>query len=392
VLSYPFPRPDALSPPIEFAALRKSAPLARVAMPSGGEAWLASTYASISSIMTDHHRFSRQLTTSSAAPRYTTVLPQKNTLMTLDPPTHSRLRKIVAPAFSARRIAELSPHVQKCAESLLISIREAGPIGDLVKDYATPLSTTVMCDMLGVPFEDREKFWPWADAALMNSISDPAQLEVVGWRQLRNYLAPFLAARRSNPRDDLLTRLADAQASGELTWEETLQLAATIVITGHKTTISRIASSLMFLLVHCDIMRLLVSRPGGIATAVEELLRLIPAGDGSFMNIAREDVRLPAGTIAAGDAVLTPVTAANHDPARFHDPGRFILGRPVTHSSFGFGIHRCLGAALATMELNVALAAFCRVLPAATLATDRSSLRSNPRVSVRPLEELPITW
>lgn len=389
--SYPFVRNDPLSPPSEFADLRCSAPLSRVKMPSGEMAWLATRYIDIVQIMTDHNKFSRKLTTDPEAPCYTGVRPQPDTLATTDPPDHTRLRRVVTPFFSSGAVARLSPRIQAMAEELLDRMLSGEASGDLVKEYVAPLSTWAMCEIVGIPFEDRTAVQPWAEAALMNASRKEAENEGLGWQGLRDYVDPFIRERTLRPKEDLLTSIAAALSAGDITRGEAYQLAVTIIITGHQTTISRTSAALLYLLLNAEIRHQFVTEHNG-ASLIEEILRILPAGDGSFMHIAREDVQLPSGIIRKGEAVLAPVTAANHDPAVFEDSAGFAPGRSAPHVTFGVGVHRCLGASLARTQIAIALATFCRVLPDAVLAVPVDLIMSSPSVSILPLNALPVQW
>jgi cytochrome P450 len=371
--------------------LRRSEPLSRVKMPSGEWAWLATRYIDIVQIMTDHNNFSRELTTTLEAPCYTGVRPQPDTLATTDPPDHTRLRRVVTPFFSSGAVARLGPRIQAMAEELLDRMLSSGSGGDLVKEYVAPLSTWAMCEIVGIPFEDRTSVQPWAEAALMNASCEEADNEELGWQGLRDYVDPFIRERTLRPKGDLLTSIAAALSAGDITRGEAYQLAVTIIITGHQTTISRTSAALLYLLLNPEIRRQFVAEQSSVLL-VDEILRILPAGDGSFMHIAREDVQLASGMIRKGEAVLAPVTAANHDPAVFENAAKFAAGRSTAHVTFGVGVHRCLGAALARTQVAIALATFSRLMPDAALAVPVDSIMSSASVSILPLEKLPVRW
>lgn len=303
--------------------------------------------------------------------------------MTLDPPSHTRLREILSPLVSRGNMAKHGPILASRAEELLIEMISIGPVADIVRDYVEPPATEIMCRMLAIPAEDSGQFRSWSDAALMSPTSDTLHRDEIGWAHLREYVRPFLKFRQRKSANDLLTVIASAQSPDKVTEFEALLLVATVIITGHDTTISGMSSCLLHLSLHTEITRSVAARPDSVR-AVEELVRLIPAGDGSFTSIAWVDVTLPSGIISAGKAVLTPVTAANHDAARFPQPEKFVLRRPES-STFGFGLHRCLGTALATLELQISAQVYCNLLPDACLAVERSELADETqRLSASP--------
>ncbi|MBQ0926171.1 cytochrome P450 [Saccharopolyspora endophytica] len=361
--TYPFNVAEALDLDPLYAQLRAQEPLSRVKLPYGEEAWLATRYEDVKVVLGDL-RFSRAETMERDEPR---LRPRQQVggILSMDPPDHTRLRRLVAKAFTQRRVEKLRPRTQDIADGLVGSMIERGGPVDVVEAFALPLPITVICELLGVPFEDREDFRVWSDAFLSTSKLTAEQVTDYTDRMM-DYIAGLIAQRRAEPADDLITGLIAARDEHDkLSEDEMVRLAAGILVAGHETTASQIPNFLHVLLTHPEQLRRLRADLDLIPSAVEELLRFVPLGVGAgFARYATEDVELGGVLVRAGEPVLSSIGSANRDEAVFDDPETVDLARAeASHVGFGHGPHHCLGAQLARMELQVALRTLLTRLP-----------------------------
>jgi cytochrome P450 len=393
VRSYPFGPPDALRIHPYYEHLREQEPVSRVRLPYGGQAWLAVRYADVRTVMGDP-RFSRAAALTRDEPRLgPTPLPAG--ILTMDPPEHSRLRRLVAKAFTVRRTEQLRGRAQEITDGLLDAMIAAGPPADLVPALARPLPVAVICELLGVPFADRGDFELWSRALLTLDAPDSDQIRAY-LRSLRDYMAGLVEQRRQAPTDDLIGALVLARDEQDrLSEEELVSLCIGLLAAGHETTANQIGNFVVVLLTNPDQLHLLRDRPDLLPSAVEELLRYVPmAPSAAVPRWATEDVELSDGTIVrAGEAVLPARTVANRDPAVFADPERVDITRsPNPHLGFGHGVHHCLGAQLARVELQVALGALLARCPDLRLAVAAAELAWRPGMAIRGPLALPVTW
>jgi cytochrome P450 len=364
--SFPFGRPSPTSPPIEYAQLRAEAPVSRVTTPWGSPAWLVTRYEDVRLVLSDL-RFS---------PRFTgfgDVASAGDDSLLQDPPGHTRLRGLVSRGFTPRRVEELRPRIAEIATTVLDEIEEQGPPADLMNAFAFRLSITVICELLGVPVADREDFRGWADAFFALSTADADQIPQAG-ANLHAYATQLVAAKRSAPGDDLLSALIavrDDDAS-RLSEAELVTMAVTLLVAGYVATANAIGLGLVAVLEHGQLGSV-GSDPARVAAVVEEILR--HQSFGGAARVANADVELSGSLIREGDMVLASVASANRDGSRFAEPDRFDPRRGETqHLAFGYGIHHCLGAALARAELQVAFALLAKRLPQLRLVRSPSEL------------------
>jgi cytochrome P450 len=392
VRAYPFGPPDRLELDPGYAEVRAGAALCPVRLPYGEPAWLVVGYDDVRAVHGDP-RFSRAAKAVHDEPR---VFPDKvdGGIMDLDPPEHTRLRRLVAKAFTVSRVDRLRPRAEAVAAGLLDTMAAAGPPADLVAGFAVPLPATLICALLGVPYADQERFRDWAGAFISTtSLSPEARAERLA--ELAGYIAALLAARRAEPADDLLSGLVAAQdGDDQLSEAELVQLAIMLLAAGYETTATEITNFTYLLLTQREHWELLRGRPELVPTAVEELLRYSPLTAATILaRWATEDVPLRVGTVPAGAPVLASSEAGDRDPTVFTDPDRLDLTRtPNPHLAFGHGPHHCLGANLARMELQVALGALVRRFPGLELAVRSDELEWKTGLVVRGPVALPVRW
>ncbi|MGW9436418.1 cytochrome P450 [Streptomyces sp. NPDC055607] len=388
-LDYPFNEPEGLGLAEAYAEALERPGLLRVRMAYGEPAWLATRYADARLVLGDR-RFSRAEAVKHDEPRQSEAQ-QDSGILGMDPPGHTRLRTLVAKAFTVHQVEKLRPQVRELAHGFLDDMEAAGPPADLVESYALPIPVAVICRMLGVPEEDRPKFRVWSDAALSTSSLTAEEF----WRsreELRAYMAALIEDHRARPRPDLMTGLIEARDTGDrLTELELVDLCVGILVAGHETTASQIPNFVHALLDHPEQLALLRERPDLIKGAVEELLRFVPLGSGAaFPRYATEDVEVGGTLVRAGEPVLVAIGAANRDALKFTGPGRLDVTRTgVQHLGFGHGVHHCLGAPLARLELQEAVLALLTRFPGLHLAGD---VRWKDRMLVRGPREMPVGW
>jgi cytochrome P450 len=312
-----------------------------------------------------------------------------------DPPGHTRLRRLVSKAFTARRVEGLRPRVQEITDTLLDRITPRGR-AELVGEFALPLPITVIGELLGVPAADRDRFRTWTDDMLDRPFDARTDLAgvVAAREQMHGYLRELVAAKRRHPSDDLLTDLIAATDEGEhLDEQELLAMTFLLLIAGYVTTVSLIGNGTLALLRAPDQLDRLRTDPSLVPQAVEELLRFDGPVNPGLSRFALEDLEIGGVRIRRGDVVLLATAAADRDPDRFPDPDRLDVGSADPgHLAFGHGIHYCLGAPLARLEGQVAFAALLERLPDLALATAEDELRWTGGGVLRGLRELPVTF
>jgi cytochrome P450 len=314
-----------------------------------------------------------------------------------DPPDHTRLRSLVSKAFTPRVVEGLRPRIQQIVGELLDRAEDHRAM-DVIEEFAYPIPVIVICEMLGVPVEDHERFRGWSldlarglDATMLAPGSDVAQRAAASRRSLSDYFRELIAERRDSPRGDLLSALIAAEEAGDkLSEHELLATCILLLVAGHETTVNLLGNGTLALLRHPDQLRLLRENPGLIGTAVEELLRY----DGPVQRTARvpsADAVIDGHKIEAGEMVMPIIGAADRDPAQFPDPDRLDITRADNrHIAFGWGIHFCLGAPLARLEGQIAINTMLRRFPKLALATDRPEYRQS--LTLRGLKSLPVAF
>ena len=394
-LNYPFHRPSAVQMPPVYEELRQSCPVAHVKLPSGDEGYVVTRYDDVRTVLSDG-RFSRAATTEPGAPQLSSTPPLAGGLFTMDPPEHTRLRKLVSREFTARRVQNLRPRIQELTDGLLDAMERQSPPVDLNTELAFPLPVMVICELLGVPFEDRDRFRGWSDAFV--SLTSHTPEETAAQRSsMIEYLSALVQRKREEPTDDLVGALVSARdEDGKLSEHELITMIITLLVAGHETTVSMIGTCVLTLLRHPEHLAALREHPEHLDHAVEELLRINPIGDGGPLRITLEDVELGGRLIPKGSAVLAAICSANQDADHFTEgaTGMFDPARPSAtgHMAFGHGPHFCIGSALARAELQIVIGSLLRRFPALRLAEDVSELRMTTGMMVHGLTRLPVTW
>jgi cytochrome P450 len=388
-IAYPFNHHEGLELSEAYEEARHRPGLLRVRLQYGEPAWLATRYADARLVLGDR-RFSRAEALNRDTPRQGEGS-MEGGILSMDPPDHTRLRTLVAKAFTVHQVEKLRPYVKELTHQLLDELEAAGPPADLVDRYALPIPVAVICQLLGVPEEDRPKFRAWSDAALSTSSLTAAEWER-SRDELRAYMAGLVQEHREAPRDDIMTSLIEAQDEGDrLSDLELVDLCVAILVAGHETTATQIPNFMMALLDHPGELHRLREEPELLKGSVEELMRFVPLGMGaSGARYATEDIEVSGTLVRAGEPVLVAIGSANHDALRFDEPGRLNVARPATqHLGFGHGVHHCLGASLARLELQEALGALIGRFPGLHLAGD---VVWKDQMLVRGPRVMPVGW
>ncbi|MDW5322455.1 cytochrome P450 [Plantactinospora sp. KLBMP9567] len=411
-----------------FAALRTAAPVHRLTLPDGANVWLVTRYADVRAGLADS-RLSLDKANSTDGWKGFSLPPALDAnLLNMDPPDHTRIRRLVRHAFGPQRIARLRPKIEAAAERLLDRITPAGR-ADLVAEYAGPLPVTVISDLLGVPEADRAALRGWTDVMLAPP-TDDARSAGRAVLAIQDLLVRLIADKRRNPGDDLLTAMiaardtgaddaargVDGAASGapdgpgptagggaagagrhsgadRLSEDELTSLAFLVLFAGYENSVHVIGTGLLALLRNPEQLALVRAGAEPSPAAVEELLRYEPPGTVALRRFAVTDLTIGGVTIPAGATVLLCVAAANRDPERFADPDALDLERPDNaHLTLGHGIHYCVGAPLARLEAQIAIGAVLQRFPKLALAVDPAELAWRPSFRTRGLSSLPVTF
>jgi len=360
--------------------------------------WVLTRYEDVAAVLRDP-RFIKEPLAALVAARFGAEVPRGVGLSMLDrdPPDHTRLRSLVSKAFTPRVVEGLRPRIQKIVDGLIAGAEAAGSM-DLIEEFAYPIPVNVICEMLGVPVDDHERFKGWSlDIARgLDSIWLPPDSEIprrsaAARHAISDYFRELIGQRRTTPRGDLLSALIAAEEAGDkLNEEELLATCILILIAGHETTVNLIGNGVLALLRHPAELHRLRATPRLITTAVEELLRY----DGPVQRTARvasDDATIGGHTIHKGEMVMPFIGAADRDPAQFPEPDRLDLSRADNrHIAFGWGIHFCLGAPLARVEGQIAIETLVRRLPRLELVTE--AIEYLQSLTLRGLKELPVKF
>ncbi|MFI1737306.1 cytochrome P450 [Streptomyces sioyaensis] len=382
-----------------YAALREAGPVHRITGADGSPAWLVTRYDDVRSALADPRLSLDRRHAGPGGYRGFALPPALDAnLLNMDPPDHTRVRRLVVKAFTPGRVETLRAPVRRVAEELLDAMAERGR-ADLIADYAGPLPITVICDLLGIPQRDRRDFLAWSDALITPDPSRPEGMKQAIGAMLEFYTG-LIAAKRAEPGDDLLSDLIavrdDAPAadgSDRLTEDELTSLAFLILFAGYENTVHLIGNAVLALLDHPDVLRQLQQNPAELPAAVEEFLRYDGPGPLAIRRFPKQDVEIGGVRIPAGESVLLSIASANRDPARFPAPDALDRGRDLSgHLAMGHGIHYCLGAPLARMEAVTALEALLGRFPELRLDVPRGELRHRRTLRSRGLISLPVAW
>ena len=377
-------------PPAELVEARAHGPISGYRFPDGRTGWLVTGYELVRSILADPRFSSRKEllthpTIDYSGFEFPTAAPGEFLLM--DDPLHSRYRKPLVRRFTARRMRMLTERIEQITAERLDAMEAAGPPSDLVTAFAKPIPAIMICELLGVPYQERNLFQSQVESFMDGEASDEEQ--VTAYTEVQAYLAALVTAKRANPTDDVLSELTDT----DLTDEELQGMALLLLAAGFDTTANTLALGTFALLSFPDQLAALRADPSLADSTVEELLRYLSVAK-TFMRTALEDVELGGQVIEAGTPVILSYNTANRDPEHFADPHRLDVTRQHSgHLAFGHGPHLCLGQQLARVEMRVALPALFERFPSLRLAVPAEDVVTRPEsADIFGVKSLPVTW
>lgn len=373
-----------------YTRVREEAPVSYVLLPDGQYAWMITKYDDALAALKDQ-RFIKDFTKLTGNNMEHSSVFSQNMLFA-DMPDHKRLRGLVSKAFTPQMIAGMRDRIQEITDELLDHIADKDKI-DLIDVFAFPLPIIVICEMLGIPTEDRDKFRIWSNSMIEGSNGEFAQNMEQHMKDFVAYLGKRFAIMRESPGEDLISKLLVSEEQGDqLTEQELYGVVSLLIIAGHETTVNLIGNSVMALLENPKQMALLKEQPELIHTAIEEVLRYNDPVEFSTSRWAGADLDFKGESIRKGDLVIVVLNSANHDPNQFKDPEIFDITRQKSrHLAFGKGIHACLGAPLARLEGEIAINSLLRRFPSMTLNEDKENLEWRAGMIVRGVKELPIS-
>jgi cytochrome P450 len=382
-------------PPSQITALREARPVSPMAFPDGHEGWLITGYEAVRQVMSDTRFSNRQDLGVIHVPYETPGMPAATEpspqvpglFISMDPPDHTRLRRKLTGAFTVKRMKQLEQQIIDVAEQQLDELAKLTPPVDLVREFALPVPSLVICELLGVPYEDRETFQ--ANSAKFMERDVTLEDKMAAFGAMFGYLAQLVTSKRADPADDILSDLARDE---DLTIEELSGMGFLLLLAGHETTANMLALGTFALLEHPDQLAELRSDPSLLPAAVEELMRYLSVAD-IFFRYATEDVELGGETIPAGSTVVVSLLAANRDPRKFENPDVLDVHREVRGQvAFGHGIHQCLGQQLARIEMRAGFEGLLRRFPALRLAIPAGEVKLRTNMHIYGVHELPVTW
>ncbi|MEV8361962.1 cytochrome P450 [Streptomyces niveus] len=393
---FPMTRSCPFAPPARYAELRENEPVSRASLKVNGKpAWLITRHEHVKQILGDS-RVSANL----KLPGYPLQVPVPEemlqavplTFLSMDPPDHTVQRRMLAPEFGLRRMRAMRPRVQEIVDERVDAMLAAGGPVDLVAALALPVPSLVICELLGVPYDDHGRFEHWAWQIMNHDISDEER--GAAHYELDKYVDELVTLKESEPGDDMISRLIELnRAEPAVEHSDIVSMARLMLVTGHETTANMIALGMLALLEHPDQLAAVRDEPALLPQAVEELLRLFSISDAGTARVAKEDIEIGGTVIRAGDGIMPLNNSANHDESVFPDPDTLDVRRSTrSHLAFGYGVHQCIGQNLARLELEVVYDTLLRRIPGLRLEKPAGELRYKDDAIVWGLYELPVSW
>jgi cytochrome P450 len=394
---FPMMRTTPFDPPAEYAELERNGPVSAAVMATGQPVWLVTGHENVRKILVDprissdrsHPNFPMFVQITEEARRKQANFGRA--LIGADPPEHTEQRRMLIHEFTVRRVQALRPRIQQIVDERIDAMMAGDKPSDLFAELALPVPSMVICELLGVPYEDRS-FFQARTKILLSRKTPPKQREAVS-DELREYFDKLVAAKQAAPGDDLLGRLIQRNNETEVFSHELLSaLSSLLLLAGHETTSNVISLGTLALLQHPDQLAALRADPALIPSAVEEMLRFLTIVEAGF-RVAKEDIELGGTVIKAGDALIALAMTANRDEGTFAEPDEFDVKRGARHHvAFGYGIHQCLGQNLARTELEVVFETLFRRMPELRLAVDMRDVPFKEDTLIYGVHALPVTW
>jgi cytochrome P450 len=389
-------RRNAFDPTPELREIRETTGVRKVVNAFGMQVYLVTRHEDIKAVLADHERFSNGRPPGFVIPG-APVMPAEQQaeataghLLGLDPPEHQRLRRMLTGEFTVRRMKRLEPRIIEIVGQHLDAMERAGAPADLVASFALPVPSLVICELLGVPYSDREDFQRRTARQLDLAIPIPERVELQ--RQGREYMRSLVSSARRNPGEDMLGMLV-REHGAELTDDELVGISGLLLVAGHETTSNMLGLGTLALLRHPDQLAAVRDDPDAVGPAVEELLRWLSIVHSGIPRITTTDVEIDGVAIPAGQLVFVSLPSGNRDPSFVDAPETLDVHRGAPgHLAFGHGVHHCLGAPLARMEMRIAFPGLLRRFPGLALAERFTDVQFRAFHFIYGLKSLAVTW
>ncbi|MCF6472610.1 cytochrome P450 [Nonomuraea sp. MG754425] len=395
-LTLPTIRQRPLDPPDELKELRQQAAIHRMTYADGHQGWLVTGYAAARAVLASPH-FSNtpdDMHPPIDSSRMRAVADggklkvPPGFFLRMDPPEHTRFRKLLTGQFTVRRMKMLEPRIAEITDACLDAMEAAGPSVDLVQEFALPIPSLVICELLGVPYEERVQFQ--ANTKVLANLETKVEDAIAALGNITAYLHGLVQRKRKEPADDLLSGLVE---SGELTDEELTGVGMLLLVAGHETTANMLGLGTYALLTNPAQLAAMRDDPSVAENGVEELLRYLTIIHLGPIRTALQDVEIEGASIKAGETITLHLPTVNRDSSRFPDGDQLDVSRPASgHLSFGHGIHQCLGQQLARAEMRIAYPALLRRFPGLRLAVTPAEVPMRSDMSIYGVHRLPVTW
>ncbi|NJQ05527.1 cytochrome P450 [Streptomyces lonarensis] len=395
---FPMTRGCPFSPPEEYAELRRLGPVARVDLPTGRRAWVVTGYQEVRAVLADP-----RVSADVRHPQFPALVPGEQEVgartrpfIRMDPPEHTRFRRMLLAEMTVRRTRRMRRGVQRIVDERVDELLAGGPPVDLVTHFAHTVSSTVMCELIGVRRAD-----PWfrritgtLGSQVFGGGASTAQGAAEGIGALSAVIDGVVADRERAPGDDLLSRLVTEQLhTGGISREELVTTLAILVVAGWETTTNQLALSVLALLENPGLLARLRADPAAFPAAVEELLRVLSVGDSIALRTATEDIRVGEHVIPAGEGIIPLLASANHDESVFQDATTIDIDRQgKQHVAFSYGIHQCVGQNLARLELVTALSTLVDRIPTLRAVAPLHTVRFRHEGIAFGPEQVLVTW
>ncbi|HWO66540.1 MAG TPA: cytochrome P450 [Umezawaea sp.] len=390
----PMTRDNPFDPPAELGVLREETPMNRLRFPDGHLGWLVTGHELVRQVMSDRRFSSRVELHHIAMRRGNTPIVRRppatpGMFIGMDAPDHTRYRKLLTGQFTVRRMNLLSARIEEIVLGQIAEMRERGTSADLVTAFALPVPSLVICELLGVPYEERHSFQE--DTATALRLETSVEDAMAAFERVKDFIRDLVRRKRSEPGDDMLSGMIAADE--HLDDEEVTGMGVLLLIAGHETTANMLGLGTLTLLSHPDQLAALRADPSLIDNTVEELLRYQTIVQFGATRTALEDVEIGGHQVKAGETLSLSLPAANRDPHKFDRPEEFDIERSASgHMSFGHGVHQCLGQQLARIEMRIGLAALFREFPNLRLAVPVDEVPLRTDMAIYGVHALPVEW
>jgi cytochrome P450 len=391
--SFPMRRSSPLEPPPQYRELRENRPVSKVRLPDGSVCWVVTRYDDMRTVLTD-----RRFSADSRKPGFPILMPHRHLMQNvrmmnrLDLPEHTAFRRIFVKPFTSGSIAMMRPDVQRFVDQLIDDLLCEQPPVDLVQKFSLPVPAMVICQMLGVPYNDAG-FLQRFSKALTNRSTNVDDVKAA-LDALFSYVDDALKRQKREPTEGLLGKLvADNAETGALTDDELIATVVVLLVDGYETTANMITLGTIMLFQHPEQLEALRADPALASAATDELLRYLSISDIGVARVADEDVELGGVLVRAGEGVMTLVAAANHDESVFPNAAELDIRRQQRqHLTFGHGIHQCLGKHLVVLELEVVFSTLFQRIPKLRLAASTDEIAFKHDAGLYGVWELPVAW